>query len=82
LVEHNPHLNKLAIQYYKKEKEWQFFYDNNFDVMDCPSNSDSRPNSNSQNCKVKGNISNRSEKNTILLLHIPTMDLVSVALKM
>ncbi len=35
-VMNNPHLSEESIQYYHRGKEWQFCYDNNFNVMPCP----------------------------------------------
>ena len=53
-VENNPHITADSIQYYKDGKEWQFCYDNNFNVMACPGGA------NNSVCKVKGNISGNS----------------------
>ncbi len=59
-VENNPHITADSIQYYKKGKEWQFCYDNDFNMMACPNKSDSS--GSDSDCKVKGNISNNSGK--------------------
>ena len=59
-VENNPHITADSIQYYKKGKEWQFCYNNNFNVMACPNESNSS--GSDSDCKVKGNISNKSGK--------------------
>lgn len=61
-VKNNAHLTRSSIQYYKKGKEWQFCYDNNFNVMSCPSNANRSQINDNQDCKIKGNISNKSGK--------------------
>lgn len=59
-VAHNPHLSRESIQYYHKDKEWQFCYDNNFQVMACPNKPQPPIDTNPEDCPVKGNISNNS----------------------
>ena len=67
-LDHNPHLHRDAIQYYKKGQEWQFCYDNNFKVMTCPKqNRQTRHNAN--NCPIKGNVSRRGNKYYFLPEH-------------
>ena len=61
--EHNKGLRRESIQYWKKEHEWQFCIDNNFNFMDCPSSSENSINHSDDDvakCPIKGNISENS----------------------
>lgn len=55
-VENNSHLTRASIQYYSGGEEWQICYDNQFNIMDCPSH-ESPDQTVEEECLVKGNIS-------------------------
>lgn len=61
-VDNNSHHNFDSIQYYQGGQEWQFCYDNNFKVMNCPGKSTTPDINPLSDCKIKGNISNNSGK--------------------
>jgi len=65
-VANNAHLTTESIQYYDGGHEWQFCYDNDFKVMECP---DKPSNSTPDNCKIKGNISRSGKKYYFLPNH-------------
>ena len=61
-IDNNTHVARKSIQYYRKGEEWQFCYDNNFNLMSCPNEVGNSSVNLSSDCRIKGNISSNSGK--------------------
>lgn len=61
-VEHNQHLHLKAdsLQYWRGGQEWQICFDNQFELMPCPSQSSAHVAD--ADCPIKGNISQSSQR--------------------
>ncbi len=77
-LKHNPHLIPGSIQYYSRGQEWQFCYDNSFNVIVCPSNTGVSVPEQPMDCKVKGNISSGSKKKFYFLPSHPNYQAVVI----
>lgn len=72
-VDNNTHINlqSKSIQYWGGGEEWQICFDNNFELMDCPTKSNSGPVNPDKDCLIKGNISKSSKKKLYFLKDHP-----------